>query len=268
MTAPQRQPVAWPLAAGGVLVMVLVVLAALVVVRRGERPVTAPSAPIVPTALTAVEPTAISTTAPAFATAVAPPLAKPAATAAPITPAAPPTAVPAAASATDQATGSAKLVRVEGTPRIMGPGTAAPTPPSVAWWNDERSVPRELVSEIEQAYNRFWDVRGQAFLDANPEPLADVMDGKVLQNDLAAMRALQAQGRAQRIEVRHNARILHAGPDEAAIEDDYVSTVVDVDAITKKPVESTTPGAWQIAYRMRKVDGTWKVVDAVRLVDA
>jgi hypothetical protein len=255
----------------------LVMLAGLVVLRRGERPTTAPSVPAAPTASTAVgqsasvptaAPTVVPTTAPAVGTALAPPLAKPAATPAPTTPAALATAVPATASATDQATGSATLVMVDGTPRIIGPGTPAPTPAPVEWWNDERSVPRELVLEIEQAYNHFWDVRGQAFLEANPAPLADVMDGKVLQSDLAAMRDLQAQGRAQRIEVRHNARILHAGPDEAAIEDDYVSTVVDVDVVTKEPVETTTPGAWQIAYRMRKVNGTWKVVDAVRLVDA
>ncbi len=300
-TAPEgggndRQPVAWPVAAGVLLLGVLVVLAVLLVVRRSDQPVTAPSESVAPgvrtLATSQAAPTAVQA-AQVAPTALARPTDMPAATAQPApqalstpsvaslgqAPAQPP-AMPGQATAQSQGaqaqldrpetdpTVSVAMVMVNGTPQILGRGTPLPTAQAAEWWNDVRTVPPALTQEVQQAYSRFWDVRSQAFLDANPDALPQVMDGVALQNDLAALRELQVQHRAQLMEISHNIRVLHASPDEAAIEDDYVAHVVNVDAETKEPVETSPRATWQFVYRMRKINGIWKVTDGVRLVDA
>ena len=243
----QRKPLGVPLAAAGVLLLVLVVLGSVLLIRRPDPAPSATSAP--PTA------------EPASASAPATPAPRPPATASALAPTAAPTPVPTLAlpAATAEPT-AAVAVLVTGTSQVVATLPAE-------WWNDVRPVEPALASVLERAFNRFWAVRIQASYDLNPEPLPEVMAGVALEREINALNGMRARNQAARMTIEHSVQLLHAGPDEAAIEDDYTLNMVYVDAQTKDPVQPTPVGSWQYAYRMRNMDGTWKVVDSVRLVD-
>jgi hypothetical protein len=257
-------------AAGVVLVLALVVLGGLVLVRRGDRePAAAPPVAPVPTALVLPTPTSAPTAVPVVqqtATRVATSVS----TASPATSTPVASATPAIASTpvpTAQTSAAAQVVVANGTVQVLPAGAVVPSPTPGEWWDYQRPVEPPLYAEVEQAYYQFWDVRRQAWLDMDADALARVMGGVVLQRDLTAMDRLRAQNRAQQIDIRHHVTILHAVPDEAAVEDDYVWYVTNLDFESKEPVEPMTSALWQLVYRLRKTDGVWKVVDSVRLID-
>jgi hypothetical protein len=138
-------------------------------------------------------------------------------------------------------------------------------PYEVAWWEAERPVDEAASEQVLQAYNEFWQVRTQALLELDPSQLVHVTAGPVLDGERRAIETLRAQNRAQQVDVKHNARILYASADEAAVEDHYVSHTVLVDAASKVPVEPPPSTSWRLAYRLQKIDGVWKVVESVRV---
>ena len=77
---------------------------------------------------------------------------------------------------------------------------------------------------------------------------------------------MQSKHQAQQAVVEHDARVLYASADDAAIEDHYVSHEYLVDTTTNQPLEPAANELWQMAYRMRKLGGVWKVVDGVKVV--
>ena len=115
------------------------------------------------------------------------------------------------------------------------------------------------------AYNQFWQVRAQALYELDASSLSRVMAGNLLEAERRAIDDLRAQNLAQHVDVDHNARVLHVTDDEAAIEDKYLSRTVMVDASSKEPLEPPPSVPWTLAYRLRKMDGAWKVVDSVRV---
>src|SRR5262249_28167403 len=151
--------------------------------------------------------------------------------------------------------------------QVFSGSATLPTTQPLEWWNDVQSVPPPRADEVERAFNRFWELRIQASYDLNPDPLPQVMGGAALQRERTAIDSLRAQNLAAQMTINHTIQVLHAGPDEAVVEDDYVSNLTYVDAETKEPVRPTPADRWQYAYRLRKMDGVWKVVDSVRLTD-
>jgi hypothetical protein len=278
-----------------VLALVVMVLGGLFLARRGEAPSTTPSsagiaststvparAAATPVLLT-VAPTAIgnaptAATAPTPTTAAtvlaAPTASKPTTASQPTaelthdsstpTTASQLTGEPTAEPTADPRAG-AVLALVNGTPQVLGAGAPLPTTPPVDWWNDVRPVQAGQADDIHRAFNRFWEIRVQANYDLNPELLTQVMAGAALQRERTAIDDLRAQNRAVQMSISHDISVLHVSPDEAAIEDDYTSDLTYVDAETKEPVRPTPIDKWEFAYRLRKLDGVWKVVDSVRL---
>ena len=273
----QRTPVSVPLAAGVVFALVVMILGGLFLARRVETPTTTPSiaAPAATTTSSSAQisaPTSQATAAPTVAAQVTPTAPLPTAAPRPTTvpaPTQPPPAQPTQTGpiATGQPETSASIALVNGTPQIFGAGTAVPTTRTLDWWNDFRPVPQGQAQEIEQAFNRFWNVRIQAQYDLNTEALPQVMAGAVLQREMDAIEKMRADNRAAESKVGHAIQLLHAGSDEAAVQDDYTLETTYVDAVTRAPLESTPAQTWPFAYRMRKSDGVWRVVDAVRLVN-
>jgi hypothetical protein len=260
---------AWPVAAGVVLVLALVVLGGLLLVGRGDREPAAPVVAPAPTVLVLPTPSSAPTLVPAV---------QQAATRVPtlVSTAIPSTSTPLARATavlastpmpTAQASGGAQVVLANGTVQVLPAGVVVPSPTPGEWWDYQRPVEPPLAAEVEQAYYQFWEVRRQAWLDMDAAALGRAMGGVALQRDLAAMDQLRAQNRAQRIEITHHVSILHAAPDEAAVEDDYAWYVTNVHFESKEPVEPMTTGVWQLVYRLRKNEGVWKVVDSVRLID-
>jgi hypothetical protein len=243
---PDRAPLAWPLAAAAVLVLVLALVGAgVVLTRRDPSPSTAPGL-VAPT----LTPRPPAPTPPAVQTQ---PTAAPPATAAP----------------TGTAAALASEPKVEATPTAALVQTftvALPTPTPTGWWDDERPVGDQALSnEVLQAYHQFWQVRAQALYELDPSKLVSVTAGTLLEGERRAIEDLRAQNQAQQVDVDHNARVLHASAEESAVEDVYLSRTVRVNAESKERLEATPSTSWRVAYRLRKLDGVWKVVDSVRV---
>jgi hypothetical protein len=259
--------VAWPVAAGALLVLVLGVLGGVMLLTRRDSapPAAAPTAAppaaaptrgslAVPTVIAAV-PT-VRTSSQVEAALEAP---KPAATQSPSQAVAVPTSEAlVSAMATSQA-------RIAQQPATTG---SIPAPQATNWWELQQSVEPSTSAELLRAYNLFWQVRAQALYELDSTQLAQVTAGPALEGEQRAIEQLKEKNQAQHVNVEHNPRILYASTDDAAIEDQYLSRSVLVDAESKQPLEPTPASTWRLAYRLRKIDGIWKVVDSVRVTYA
>jgi hypothetical protein len=139
---------------------------------------------------------------------------------------------------------------------------------SVAEWWNRTTVDWRLEPAIWQAYEEFWKLRSDALFDLNPAKLETRMAGPALERELAGIEMLKSQGAAQVIDIEHRAQVLEATADEGVVWDPYLNRTYRIDATSKKRVEPEfEPYTIDIAYRLQPIDGVWKVVDAVRLVD-
>lgn len=229
----------WPIALL-VLGLVLALLGAAVFLDQRYRP----RVGIEPAAATAQTPAAAARTAPQLN---APAVGGPLATAIPTTMAAAPVS---------SAPTSLPATAAVAAPKADGAVVQVAAPPSAA----ELLTP--LKKEIVDAYLRYWDVRIGAFYSLDTSRLATVMAGDELVRTQNRIADLRAQGRGGRIEVDHNFRILSDTPDEATLYDEYVNRSVFIDAATKREMPTDDPPiVRKVSYQMRKLDGTWKVVD-------
>lgn len=159
--------------------------------------------------------------------------------------------------------GVINYVVVNGTPQLLPAGAPTPTPQD--WWAQSGPVSPDLGNALGAAYQHFWDVRAQVELTLDPAPLAQVEDGVELHADTAALDDLRAQHQRQQINVQHHIQIIHATPDDAAVRDDYVSYAIPLDPDTNQPLTPTPDSTSHLMYHFQKLDGVWKVVDAVQV---
>lgn len=265
----------WPLAATLVGALVVILLVGGVVLARSraagelvaEQSVAAPRA-LTPAAATP-PPTAIGT-ATEFATA-RPAAAAPTATVAPAQTAAttPLTSVPqpaaTAPAVATRAPDASIVIDSSGTPQVFAAGTQPPQPTPSEWWNQSNSVSPELANELTSAFQHFWQVRAQALLDLNTAPLSGVMDGPLLQREVAGLDQMREQNQGEQIEVQHHMQIIHATETDATLVDNYTSHTVPVDLASNELGAPSPVGNWHLAYHFQKLGGTWKVVEAVQL---
>jgi hypothetical protein len=135
------------------------------------------------------------------------------------------------------------------------------------WWN-RTTVDWRVEPAIWQAYEEFWDLRADALYDLNADKLPTRMAGPALEREVAGIQMLKGLGAAQVIDVDHHAQMLEATADEGVVWDPYLNRTYRIDAASKKRTEPEfEPNTIDIAYRLQLVDGVWKVVDAVKLVD-
>ena len=183
-----------------------------------------------------------------------------------------PTAMPgttAVVAAPLESSAIAGVVTVRGTPVVVPEAAVADTPATGPdWWNLEQPVDPSLAQQIEQAYNRFWAIRTQALLADDADSIAQVMDGQQLSGERQVIDQLRSQNQAEKVDVQHNARVLHASEDEAAVLDQYINRTVLLDLTTGQALDSAPNELWQMAYELRKVDGAWKVIQAVNVANA
>ena len=122
-----------------------------------------------------------------------------------------------------------------------------------------------LEREIEDAYLRYWDVLKQAYLNLDTSHLAEVMAGAELSRQEQDIHALQAKGRAAKLEVDHRIAFLDSSSERAIIYDEYLNRSIFVDPVSKQEIPTKeAPATQKISFEMRKIDGTWKVVDGRR----
>jgi hypothetical protein len=157
------------------------------------------------------------------------------------------------------------------------PPDQAPVADDAHWWlkrGGSSASDLAVVYPLTFDYKTFWQFRTQALANLDTVFLTDVMDGKALTGDEAALHQFQAQGKAQIVVVENHPQVWYVSPDEAVIYDAYVNRSYFVDAKTRAPLgdgPNTPPSTASIAYHLTKHPDevgslVWKVDDSVIIV--
>ena len=122
-----------------------------------------------------------------------------------------------------------------------------------------------LDREVQAAYLRYWDVLTEANLSLDTSRLPEVMAGRELAQAQQQVEELKAKGKAAKVDVEHRIALAKVTPDEAVVADEYLNKSVYVDPVTKAEFKTTAPPTVEkLSFTLRKIDGQWKVVEAVR----
>jgi hypothetical protein len=211
----------------------------------------------------------------AVATAAAAPTRAPASqprTAAQATPAPQPTAAPAVAVAAAQvAPTPVPTTRPAATAAPTTPATSQPTSDAAVFSPTITPVDPALDEEVRAAYLHYLAVRDQALNTNDPAGLDTVADGAVLAGIKQVIADQQAEGKAQVVNVEHHYGIyrIDGDPDDVVAVVDYTKNLSYlVDATTHAPppgetIPTSEDQASQVnlVYRLRKIDGVWKVIE-------
>jgi hypothetical protein len=120
------------------------------------------------------------------------------------------------------------------------------------------------VAEIDQAYDKYWQVRSQALLNLDKSHLAEAMGGAHLNSISQRIDELKIEQRAIKTDVDHESRVVSLSGDIAQLVDDYISNSVYVDPVSNQPLTDPSSDELQVLYTLNKTAGTWRVVDSVR----
>jgi hypothetical protein len=187
------------------------------------------------------------------------------------TPAPPqPTAVPTLAAAAVQVAPTAAPTSAPTSAPSSQP-TARAAADSAVFSPTITPVDPALDEEVRAAYLHYLAVRDQALYTNDPTQLDTVADGAVLSGIKQAIADQQAEGKAQVVNVAHHYGIYHIEGDPSdvvALVDDSNDLSYWVDATTHEPlpgqkIPSTEEQAPQVSvvYRLRNIDGIWKVTE-------
>jgi hypothetical protein len=221
----------WQLVAGAVLLVLAVALGAGLIANRNLRerltvPTATPEVAVAaPTAAPAITPTRLPTA----------------------------TAVQAATATAVRPTATSSTASASSTPVVVATELASPS--------TLPTVDPALADEIGQAYQRYWQVRAEAFLALDTSRLSTVMSGEHLAKVEAQIEQLRSEGRALETDVEHHFGVLEATNNHAWLGDNYVSNSVFVDSRTHVPLSEPMNGNVREFYEFERVDGEWKVVN-------
>jgi hypothetical protein len=149
------------------------------------------------------------------------------------------------------------------TPTPQPVAVAAPTP--VAWWNWRNEVPPDLRDEIWSAYLNYWQVIADGYKSLDTSDFEEVMAGDELGRARKAVNDLSASGKAQDINIDHRAQVVFGTSEVAVVNDEYTSLSQIIDLSTGADVPNSSPAfIQQISFELNKINGVWKVTDAVR----
>jgi hypothetical protein len=121
-----------------------------------------------------------------------------------------------------------------------------------------------LVAEVTKAYERYWLIRSQAFIELDKTYLGEIMGGDHLDMLSHRIDELRIENRAIKTDVDHQYHVVQVNADTAQIIDDYISNSIYVDPATKLPLTEPAADELRVLYRLHKVDRKWIVVDSVR----
>jgi hypothetical protein len=153
---------------------------------------------------------------------------------------------------------------VPGPAGLGGPAGAGEEMELQAWCST--GSPLEL--DVEAAYLRFWQVRGEAYLALDESRMPEVAAGPQLTREQQNIRELQVRGRAGRLNVEHSSPIafIELAPDSAVVYDEYLDRSRLVDPTTKQEVGADgLTDVEKLSFRLQRTNGAaWKVVDSAR----
>lgn len=125
-----------------------------------------------------------------------------------------------------------------------------------------------LEREVEAAFQNYLQVCSQAVWELDTSHLHEVLAGEALRWVTDEVNQLKADGRPVKIiEEERKVALARVTETSATVVDDYVSRSVYVDPQTRQPLPRTKPPTRvRQSYELRKIDGTWKIVDGTREV--
>ena len=123
-----------------------------------------------------------------------------------------------------------------------------------------------VEQEVEAAYLLSWEVFARAALELDPTGLDDVYAGRALEVAANNIDRLVRDGTPARFEVEHDYEIeVDVAAETAQVRDTYVNHSVLLHPETLEPTEPDPNEILTEIYVMRRVEGTWKVVEFSRL---
>jgi hypothetical protein len=161
---------------------------------------------------------------------------------------------------------AAPTVAATRSPSTATPATATAAPTTSQATPTAVPIPLELRHEIEDAYERYWQVHADAALTLDPSHLPEVLAGDKLENERQLVAQLRAEGRAAKVIVGLDYRVVRATETSATVYDDYKNYSYLVDPNTKAPLVDppAVPEIHVVSFELQKIDGMWKVVDGAR----
>jgi hypothetical protein len=251
----------WPLVAGGLAAVLLLALAAGLLANRYLRQpiVVLPPATEVPLAAPTPSVASAGTTDALGTRSVATQSSLAAATA---------TVGPAATvgmAATAQATAQVVAVATQtAVPAATAEPVATAVPVGTAMPTGRPTVSPALVDEIDQAYERYWQVRAEALFDLDESRLPEVMAGEHLAAAGRLIRQLRAENRAIETTVKHSYVLVDVTLDSVQIADTYVDNSVYIDPESRARLSEPPGNTLKELYQMNRIDGDWRVVSLAR----
>jgi hypothetical protein len=115
---------------------------------------------------------------------------------------------------------------------------------------------------------RFWDVRARALATLDTSQLSEVLAGRSLDAEVAAIERLRATNQLQLVDVDHHFNVLWATDSQGAISDSLVdrSSLVSAAPATDALTPEQRTFTYRMAYLLNSSNGGWRVVDAVRIL--
>jgi len=123
-------------------------------------------------------------------------------------------------------------------------------------------------AEVLAAYDKYWEVYGQALREHDASRLSEVMTGARLERAIIEVENLQRQGQVVAVVVQSSPVVVTIDGDHALLIDDYHNQSHLIDPDTGRPLQPTpVPGpTLRDQVTLQLVGGTWKVSESVREV--
>jgi hypothetical protein len=155
---------------------------------------------------------------------------------------------------------------IAGRRQASGGSTAPTTSPVVLQTEADVSRLRTpLEQDIARAYFRYWAVYAAAMETLDATRLPEVTVGGRLEEAMAEVSDVKADGVAAKIQVSHNVSIVQVGDTEATVRDEYKDTSYAIQPVTRAAVGTPGPSSRTVnAYFLRRIDGAWKVIGGRR----
>jgi hypothetical protein len=118
-------------------------------------------------------------------------------------------------------------------------------------------------AELLAAYNRSWDVYADALRRLDTSELSTAFASHALRLARQEVAEHKAQGKASLVRVTHRARVLLVTATDGVVQDNYTNHSVLIDPVTGDPVE---PDPNEVVYQrqsLRRIRGSWKVVEVI-----
>ncbi len=143
------------------------------------------------------------------------------------------------------------------------PNATVSAAPSTTTAPSTTSTTRSAKAELLAAYNRSWEVYADALRQLDASNLATTFAGNALKAAQDEVATQKARNQPVQISVDHRPRVLRITASEGLIEDNYRNHSVVLDPFTGAPAE---PDPNEIVYQrqtLKRVGGTWKVVEII-----